>query len=314
MTFCLRLLREFKPDVIQAYFAVPAGAIAYSLWRLSGVPYCVYMGGSDVPGANRTRFRVLYPFLRPIVRRIWASSRLNTVASRGLLDLCLQTDPGRAFRLIPNGVELGIFRDSYETRARTLRSEPRAVRILTVGRLVPRKGFQHLIGSLPEVERRAKRPFVVQIVGSGDYEAFLRRTCNELGVEHLVQFVGQVSYEELVWYYSGADVFALVSLSEGMACALLEALASGLPAVVTNVEGNDDLVAPGRNGYLIDVGDLESLADGLVALVNDADLRQRMGRESIAVVQEYDWRHIAAQYDRAYRDIVAGLSVSKARR
>jgi len=293
---CARLLREFRPDVVHAHFAVPAGAIAWLLRRRYGIPYAIYMGGSDVPGANPGRYRRLYPLLTPFIRRFFREASFVSGASQRLIDLARAVHPSSDYAFIPNGADLQRFRPASPP------PEP-PVRILSVGRLIPRKGFQHLIEALPRVIAESGPGVMLQIVGTGDYEAELRRLAVSLGVADHVEFLGAIPYDQLHHTYADAHIFAMVSLAEGMPLALLEAMACGLPVVASRVAGNEDVVEDGDCGYLVTPEDVGEIAEALSHLVNDPGLRRTMGQRSRALSCAYDWRTIAQQYERALLQI-----------
>lgn len=296
--FGLRLVPKFRPDLVQAFFGVPSGGVAYVLHRVHGVPYAVYLGGSDVPGANPGRYRRLYPALTPFIRLFWKDASLVTAASRWLIDLGEAAAPEVEIAWIPNGVEIGRFRPAEMGGGNS------PVRILAIGRLIRRKGFQNLVSAMPEVLRRTGQDVVVDIVGSGPLRDSLTRMVGRLGLESHVRLVGAVPYEDLHQIYWQSDIFVLPSLAEGMALVLLEAMASGLPVVATRVAGSEELVTNGENGYLVKPADEDSLAEALATLVSDADMRRRMAKASLARAAEYDWTRIARRYLDLYEEIL----------
>lgn len=283
-----------RVDFIQAYFAVPAGWAAWVVKMLRGIPYAVYFGGSDIPGANPSRYRMVYPLLTPLLRVIWRGASFRTVCSRELARLGERADKGVAWLVVPNGVETARF-----TPAARL-PNPR-VKILFIGRLIPRKGFQRVVQALPRVRELAQQPFEVEVVGSGAARTDLDREAELRGVSDLIRYMGTVSYEQLEKAYQYADIFVLTSLSEGMPSVILEAMSCGLPVVASDVGGNNELVAEGENGYLVRGDDFEKLASDLARLINDVSRRQVMGRRSRQRALTYDWKEIMEEYDRLYR-------------
>ena len=180
-------------------------------------------------------------------------------------------------------------------------THPEHVRILTVGRLIPRKDVQLLIRALPKIIKSTTRNFEVEIVGDGPCGSDLVKLSKELGVFHKIQFTGSVPYSELPQKYQGADIFALCSLAEGMPLVVLEAMGSGLPVVASRVQGVEDLVKGGTNGYLFTAGDADALAKNLTSLIVDDERRCKMGDASTLQVQRYDWKNIAQSYLEIYQ-------------
>lgn len=293
LVYTLFYTLRHRVDFIQAYFAVPSGWVAWVISFIRPIPYSVYFGGSDIPGANPSRFGHVYPVITPLLKLIWRRARWRTVCSQELVRLAHRADPEAEFICIPNGVDTARFVP--------LRRGPNAqVKILFIGRLIPRKGFQRVIQALPQVRKRSKEPFEVEVVGTGAAQRDLDDLAATLGVSDLIRYVGTVPYERLEQAYQYADVFVLMSLSEGMPSVILEAMACGLPVVASNVGGNNELVHEGANGYLIAGDDIENLAHKLAELINDLALRERMGKKSRVLSLRYDWAAIMAQYSELY--------------
>lgn len=284
-------------DFIQAYFAVPAGWVAWIIHRLRGIPYGVYFGGSDIPGANPSRFKKIYPWLTPLLVAIWRQAAFRTVCSQELATLGRAADPTADFIVIPNGVETDRFKPA-------VRPPSSKIKILFIGRLIPRKGFERVVRALPAVRSTTKQPFEVEVVGSGAARPDLDALAETLGVTDLIRYVGAVPYESLEQSYQYADIFILTSLSEGMPSVILEAMGCGLPIIASDVGGNNEIVREGENGYLIDGDDIALIATRLAALINDDQLRHRLGARSRALSLAYDWRNIMGRYQKLYHGVV----------
>ena len=282
-----------KVDFIQAYFAVPAGWVAWIVKMIRGIPYSVYFGGSDIPGANPSRYKMIYPILTPLLKAIWRGAEFRTVCSAELAKLGQASDANSEFLVIPNGVEV----ERFAPIKRECNSK---VRILFIGRLIPRKGFQRVVSALPEVKKLARVPFEVEVVGTGSHRENLDEAASKLGVSDLIRYVGTVPYEELEKAYQFADIFVLTSLSEGMPSVILEAMGCGLPIIASDVGGNNELVKEGENGYLIDGDNIDKLAKNLADLINNKNLRQEMGRLSREKALKYGWKNIMDEYNKLY--------------
>jgi glycosyltransferase involved in cell wall biosynthesis len=302
--FCLWFVPRYKPDLIHAYFALPAGWVARIIHALYGTPYLVYFGGSDMPGANPSRYKQIYPFITALTRWVWRAAPVSTVCSQGLLELGRHHDPGYDFRLVPNGVELARF-------VPVERAANPKVKILFIGRLIPRKGFQYVVRALPQIQELTDIPFEVEVVGTGVMRKHLDELAEKLGVSHLLKYVGTVPYEKLHESYQGADIFVLTSESEGMPAVILEAMACGLPIVTTDVPGNREIVRDGENGFLVRVGDTETLAKKLAHLVSSEDLRKQLGRRSRQHIRPYEWREIVKRYETIMQEVVDRSAIKR---
>lgn len=289
-----------RVDFIQAYFAVPAGWVAWMLsmvthppFRRASIPYAVYFGGSDIPNANPSRFKNIYPIITPLLRAIWRRAEFRTVCSQDLVRLAKEADATSEFLCIPNGVDTKRF-------APVVRPTNPKVKILFIGRLIPRKGFQRVVRALPQVRELSTVPFEIEVVGTGAAQTELNALASKLGVSDLIHYVGTVSYDKLEQSYQYADIFVLTSLSEGMPSVILEAMGCGLPIIASDVGGNNEIVKEGENGFLIQGDDIETLAQRLATLINEPTLRQAQGKRSRELAQQYDWANIMGQYNQLY--------------
>ncbi|RKU15019.1 hypothetical protein C6501_07315 [Candidatus Poribacteria bacterium] len=296
----LKFAKKFKPDIVQVFFGIPAGGGAYLLQKFKNVPYIVFLGGRDVPRPNPDPpyYRLLYLLLKPIIRAIWENAAAVISCSDGLRELARETNSDLKIDVIPDGVDL-------ETFAPTQReANPKTVRCLAIGRLIPRKGFQFLIRALPQILDKVSHNFEIEIIGDGPYQEELIGLAENLGVTFYVHFTGTVPYSELPQKYREADIFILPSLAEGMPLVVLEAMGTGLPIIASRVQGIDELVAEGINGALFDAGDVDGLASCLVQLINAGEKRVEMGKASTEKVIPYDWKNIADAYLTLYEDIL----------
>ena len=304
-----KLVQWYKPDIIQVFFGIPSGLGAYLLKKRYGVPYAVFLGGRDVPQPNPDPpyYRWLYPLFSPAIRSIWKNAAAVVACSGGLRELARQTEPFAHIQVIPDGLDLSRFtpvsRDAH----------PEKVRILKIGRLIPRKGFHFLIRALPGVIAHAINDFEVELVGDGPERANLVQLAEQLGVEHKIHFAASVPYSDLPQKYREADMFVLCSLAEGMPLVVLEAMGCGLPILASRVQGIEELVAPGENGDLFPPGDVDALAAGLIEMNNNGQRRVEMGRAGIARAQKYDWSNIARAYLEIYDNILSRPQVRRSK-
>lgn len=146
--------------------------------------------------------------------------------------------------------------------------------IICVGRLVELKNHRLLIRAFAALD--AAQPTKLLLVGDGPLRNHLEQAARECGVAARVQFLGR--RDDVADLLAISDIFALASNTEGLSCSVLEAMAGGLPAAVTRVGGNPELVEDGISGYLIEPGDTDQMRDRLRTLVLDAALRRRLGQ------------------------------------
>jgi phosphatidylinositol alpha-1,6-mannosyltransferase len=274
-------------DLCLAWAGVPAGGVAMWLKWEFGLPFVVSLQGPDVPGFEQ-RYRWVYLVLTPFIRLVWRQAAGLTACSEQHRELAQQTEPYLPIEAIPNGVDTSVFHPDPTTQR-----ENEAVRLVCSGRLIERKGQQHLIPAVAELKERGLDVELL-IVGTGDNELTLRRQVEELGLEDTVRFTGFVEWEKMPQVYQTSDIFVLPSYNEGMSIALLEAMATGLPVIITNTGGAHELVD--GNGVVVPWGSVEALADSLVSLITSAAERQQMGCRSRELALRFTWDQVADRY------------------
>lgn len=150
--------------------------------------------------------------------------------------------------------------------------------VVTVpARLYELKGHAYLIAALPQILQAVGPGFVVLFVGSGPEEAQLRDSVSRLGLDEHVRFLGH--RPDMPHVLAGSDLMALPSLTEPFGIVVVEGMAAGKAVVATKVGGIPELVDHGRTGLLVPPRSSAALADSIIALVRDPDLRAAMGAE-----------------------------------
>ena len=282
-------LQGVRPyDFCFAWSAVPAGGVALALRRLAGLNYLVRVCGPDIPGFER-RYQVIYPLLAPMIRSIWSGAAEVVAKCDGEAQMIKAVDASVEVALVANGVDLA----SFQPTAPAPDSGP--LRLLCVARLIERKGQHHLIAA---VKRLAEAGIDVRLdlVGTGDAEASNVALARELGIAHLVRFVGYVAREQIAAHYAAANVFVLPSYNEGMSVATLEAMAAGLPVVVTRTGGTAELVVEGVNGLTFDWADVDALTAHIRQLAQNRPLIRQMSAASRQRAEQFSWDAAAEQY------------------
>lgn len=214
-------------------------------------------------------------------------------------DLAWQTEPGRPIDIIHNGVDLS----QYTTIDHAARAAEAPVRILCAARLIERKGQHHLLAAAQHLKQRGIDHFQIVLAGTGDFEAELRQQVQQSGLTAHVEFLGFVPRAAMPDVYAQADIFCLPSFNEGMSMALLEAMASGLPVVVTETGGVDELID--GNGLVVPWADPVHLADSLAGLVSSRARRTELGARGRVIAAGFTWPQIARQYLALFDRILA---------
>lgn len=211
---------------------------------------------------------------------------------------------------MPNPVDTDEFAPCGASERLTRRAEfgiPAAAPVvLYCGRLAPEKALPSLLDAFALVVRRIPEAMLV-LVGDGPMRASLTEQVTRLQLPaENVRFAGRVAPADVRGWLQTADVFTLVSPSEGFPCALAEAMSTGLPSVVSDIPGNRQLIESGQHGFLTPVGDIEAIAAAMVQLLEDSPLRARMGQAARRrVLDNYSLSQIADRYDALLHEATA---------
>ena len=298
--YCLRSAREFQPDLVHIFFAIPDGPIGWLLKRTHRLPYIISLRGADVPSDEVKRFATSYKILRPLVAALFYDADAVVAVSNGLRSHAYQITPDRPIEVITNAIDLSTFTPPLQ------RDQRDAVRLIYVGRLTASKSPEMLLRALAILLTSDDgQPFMLEFVGEGEQRSLLERMVIDLNLTRQVCFAGWVGHPHLLEHYHQADIFVTATTWEGMPNTVLEAMATGLPIVGTHAPGLDQLVTDGLNGYLVSAKDPDALADRLRRLINNPSERQRMGRESRKMAErEFSWDYITAQYVEIYKRVL----------
>lgn len=283
-------------DVVHAHFGFIGSSFRFvrELWN---APLVVSFHGYDFSGWPREHGADCY-------ERLFATADAVTVNSeftRGRLE-SLGCPPQKIHKIpAPARIEDFVF------RVRRLEAGV-SVRLLTVGRLVEKKGIEYVIRAVARV--RAAHPAIrYDVIGDGPQRERLTELAHSLGLEGVVTFHGARDQGFVREKMDEAHLFVLASVTaeggdtEGQGVALLEAQASGLPVVATDHNGFPESIAPGRSGFLVPERDVEALASRIVDLIHRSDAWPEMGRAGRDHVEtHYELgrlnRQLAALYER----------------
>lgn len=181
--------------------------------------------------------------------------------------------------------------------------------LLFVGGLEPRKGLDYLVRAMPKVAECIPDVRLIVVAKSGfrgtDQVGAYQSLARELGVDDRISFRESVDQDTLLSFYSECDVVVLPSRNEGWGLSLMEAMACERPVVASRVGGIPELVRDGIDGLLVDTGDIDQISGALVKLLQDPELRGRMGAAGRERVKAFSWDDTARSVLTAYESVLA---------
>lgn len=293
------LVRRERINVICIGELTSGSWIGLAARRLFGCRMINYIHGEEITTETPYRF-----YGRQRRRYLAAADAVVAVSefTRSAL-VHLMGVPPEKIVLIPNGVDLERFSPgprNVELLRRFGIGDDEPV-ILTVGRLVPRKGMDMLLRALPSI--RAAVPNVrYLIVGEGEYGLTLEGLIRELGVQECATLAGRLSYQDLLDLYRSCAVFAMPNRqmpdgdTEGFGLVFLEANACGRAVIGGRAGGAVEAVREGENGLLVDGNDPGDIAGAVIRILTDVGLRERLEQRGLEIAEQSSCAERAGQF------------------
>lgn len=286
-----KLIHQGRYDVNHTHFIFPDGLLAYRLKQLTGLPYVITAHGSDVPGYNPNRFKLLHLLMKPIWQKVVNKADAIASPSRFLSELIEKNVPGKPVHVIPNGFNS----DRFKTNAHL------PDRVLVVSRVFERKGIQYLIQALDGMNT----PIHVDIVGSGPYLDSIKEIAQTIHTRAKIVFHEWLENDssELQALYEQASIFIFPSEAENFPIVLLEAMAAGLAIITTKETGCAEVA--GEAALLVSPRDPQAIRRALETLLANPDLRKSLGVAAQQRVEsQFSWLTIAKQYMAVYQKVI----------
>jgi glycosyltransferase involved in cell wall biosynthesis len=248
IVFSIRVLWEIKDlkiDIIQSQSISVhnAGLPALVIKKILRLPYIAWGRGDDV---------FLSKGFEKFFNKIILKNADSVIVLTKAMGRKLSTIITIPFHIIPNGCDAEHFKNLNKDICRKKLNLKKIEKIiLFVGRLHPVKGIQYLIDAMVSIEKYDKNAKLL-IIGDGEERYNLESYVNKRKLKDSITFIGELPHSELPQYFAASDIFVLPSLSEGFPNVLLEAMASGLPIIATNVGGVPDIIQENINGFLVE--------------------------------------------------------------
>jgi glycosyltransferase involved in cell wall biosynthesis len=283
------LLKKNKYILIHNHFIFPDTIVTSLLKRLFKKPLIVTTHGSDVPGYNPHRFKILHMLLMPLWRKIVISADAIACPSQYISDLICTREPRAKTIIIPNGINI----DKFDPNIKKHDS------ILVVTRMFARKGVQYFLRALKEIGFKG----AVNIVGDGPHLSYLKDITKKLKINSVIfhGFVDNKS-EQLKRLYESSRIFVFTSEAENFPVVLLEAMTAGLAIITTRGTGCAEVV--GDTAILVEPKNSSQIRDKIVNLLNNPHLREDYGQRARArLVDKFSWEAVGDQYDDLYKSV-----------
>ncbi len=305
VTDALRIVKDISPDIVHAhniFFTTSLLGVLTKILYKRKLVLTAHLG--SVRNLALTGYMKAYAvtcYEHLVGRVMFAVSDAITAVSKSVQNhiVSLGAPPEKTV-LIPNGVDIDEFQPA------NVHYDNNHVNVISVGRLLPNKGFEYLVEAANLVV--AKKPIGVKfrIVGEGPHKKHLEDLVRSKGLKRYFEFMGKVSRVSDVFKEGG--IFVRPSLTEGMPLTVLEAMASQLPIIATRVAGTPEIITHNETGLLVDPGNAHQLADAILLLCNSPEFAEKLGRKAREFIernykQQYSWDTIARKYLSLYKSL-----------
>jgi glycosyltransferase involved in cell wall biosynthesis len=283
----LSLAKKNKYDIIHCHFIVPGSPLAWLISKLTGIPFIITCHGSDVPGHNPDRFKLLHKIIKPAWRFFVRSAALVTAPSEFLKKRVLSNCSGLEVTVVPNGIYVENYTPTTKTKS-----------ILLCSRIFKFKGFQYAIEAIKDM----RLDWEVNIIGEGPYLPELRKLAE--GSQTPIKFWGWLDkgdprFSEL---FGKSSIFVFPSEMENFPTVLLEAMAAGMAVITSTAGGCPEVV--GEAGLLVEPRNAGAIRQKLEELITSEPRRVELMTAARKRAAMFGWHTIASRYVECYQKVI----------
>lgn len=293
------LLQAEQFDVINTHFVVPTGPVGDELARFAQIPNVLSLHGGDLYDPSKFTSPHRHPALRALIKRLLRRADFVLGQSKNTLaNMRRFYTPEIAGKRIP----LAIQRPTVEAASRKEYGfKEDDILLVTVGRLVARKGVDQLI----QVMEHLKQDNVhLLVMGTGPQGDALKEEASKRQVQDNVHFLGYIEEDDKFRILKMSDIYVSTSQHEGFGIVFLEAMASGLPIICYNHGGQTDFLTDNETGHVVELNELDVFKDRCLALVRNSALRKSMGEYNLSQVEDYYIESCALKHEHVYREAI----------
>ncbi|NHI93602.1 MAG: glycosyltransferase family 4 protein [Candidatus Lokiarchaeota archaeon] len=301
----LNLHKKNNFDLIHTQWVFPMGFFGLILKYIINRPLIITVHGAGVFLAKK------YSFLKPFIKLSLKKADLIIFnSSNTRIESIKIQNKIKNEKIIHPGINIERF-TSYNIPTHPDRElfEKNDV-ILTIGRLIERKGFQYLIKAMKKLSTTLQNIKLI-IIGTGPLENKLKELVKKLNLQGQIFFLGEVKGEYIPYFYANSKLFVLPSIidkegdTEGLGIVLLEAMASGVPVIGTNVGGINDIIKHKHNGLLVKQKKPKEIAEAIEKILKDKNLSKELSLNALNTIKKnFKWSKIANMTLKEYRNLI----------
>jgi glycosyltransferase involved in cell wall biosynthesis len=312
-----RVLEDFKPDIIHNQTSGPLALAIFRYAKKRSIP--IVMTDHTYPD-NLTQQVKLPKFAKKPINAAMNAyfmsflrrSKYATLPTKQAITDLLPKNH-HSFKVpveaLSNGIDLSRFtkgpasEEIYKKYA-----IPRNVPIvLYVGRIDPEKSLEILVNSFKKLIKKTPKAHLV-MVGDGTAREKLEKIIKREKIRSQTHFIGRVIGDDLPQIYRTGTVFVITSKTETQSIVLMEAMASGLPAIAVNAGAVTELVKDGENGFILEPDDTAGIASGINTIISDKELREKMSKNALKMITKHDINYTLSRFEKIYNNVLQSHS------
>ena len=286
----IKLCQKNKYDFINTQFAIPTGPVGIILSKIFKIKNILTLLGGDIYDPSKKSSPHLHWYWRIIVRFIINNADVLTCEAKDVQKNTLKYfHPKKEIHVIPLPYERFKFK---KTNKEKLGMSKNKFYLISVGRLVERKGYKYLIKALSLLPNKIH----LNLIGDGPLENQLKNLSKKLKVDNRIDFLGFIPEEKKFQYLANSDLYVLPSLHEGFGIVLQEAMQVGLPIVATDNGGQVDFIKNGLNGFMIKPKNSVLLAEKILIFFKKNNIRKDISKNNLNIINKFNVKIIAKNY------------------
>ncbi len=312
-----RVLEDFKPDIIHNQTSGPLALAIFRYAKKRNIP--IVMTDHTYPDnltqqvklpkfAKKPINAAMNAYFMSFLRR---SEYATLPTKQAITDLLPKNH--HSFKVpveaLSNGIDLSRFTKgpASEEIYKKYAIPKNVPIILYVGRIDPEKSLDILVNSFKKLIKEASKAHLV-MVGDGTAREKLEKMIKRKKLDSQTHFIGRVIGDDLSQIYRTGTVFVITSKTETQSIVLMEAMASGLPAIAVNAGAVTELVKDGENGFIFEPDDTAGIASGINAIISNKELREKMSKNALKMIAKHDINYTLSRFEKIYNNVLRSRS------
>lgn len=312
-----RVLEDFKPDIIHNQTCGPLALAIFRYAKKRNIP--IVMTDHTYPDnltqqvklpkfAKKPINAAMNAYFMSFLRR---SEYATLPTKQAITDLLPKNH--HSFKVpveaLSNGIDLSHFTKgpASEEIYKKYAIPKNVPIILYVGRIDPEKSLDILVNSFKKLIKEAPKAHLV-MVGDGTAREKLEKMIKRKKLDSQTHFIGRVIGDDLSQIYRTGTVFVITSKTETQSIVLMEAMASGLPAIAVNAGAVTELVKDGENGFIFEPNDTAGIASGICTIISNKELREKMSKNALKMIAKHDINYTLSRFEKIYNNVLRSRS------